>query len=157
MLNFMLENVNIILALLVLGVFMAMMFNDQMSAFKIHQFLNTFTNYLSRYELTPFQLKVLSHIGLQNKLNGSQPNLTITKISKDLNMAFSTVQQCIKKLAEGYSYKSARTNESITQEGCELVKHEKPNGGRKGVISISIKGKRFLEDIGNIIDDYSPN
>jgi hypothetical protein len=38
-----------------------------------------------------------------------------------------------------------------------LVKHEKPNGGRKGAISISTKGKRFLGDVGSVLADYSSN
>ena len=128
-----------------------------MDNFKIYQFLGTFTNHLKKYDLTPTQLKVLSQIGLQKELNGSQSNLTITKISKDLGIVFTTAQRCVEKLGSGYSYKSARTNELITQEGCGLVKHEKPNGGRTGAISISTKGKRFLGDVGSVLADYSSN
>ena len=130
------------------------MVDTTVNNFKIYQFLDTFTNHLKPYGLTPIQLKVLSQIGLQKELNGSQSNLTITKISKDLGIVFTTAQQCVKKLGSGYSYKNARTNELITQEGCGLVKHEKPNGGRTGVISISAKGNRFLKDVGSIISDY---
>ena len=130
------------------------MVDTTVNNFKIYQFLDTFTNHLKPYGLTPIQLKVLSQIGLQKELNGSQSNLTITKISKDLGIVFTTAQRCVEKLGSGYSYKNARTNELITQEGCGLVKHEKPNGGRTGVISISAKGKRFLKNVGSIISDY---
>ena len=129
-----------------------------LSFFKIHQFLNTFTNHLKQYDLTPIQLKVLSHIGFQGELSGSQPNLTISKIAKDLDIKFTTAQRCIEKLGEGYSYKSARnTDKTITQVGSGLVKHEKPEavGGREANISISAKGKRFLQDIGSVISDFT--
>ena len=130
---------------------------EKFSFFKINSFLNAFTNHLNRYALTSMQLKVLSHIGFRSDYSGSQPDLTMTKIAKDLGLNFTTVQRCIEKLGDGYTYKFPNGKE-VTKEGSGLVKHEKPEDmpkGREGSISISTKGKRFLEDIGGVVADYS--
>ena len=129
---------------------------DPMAFSKIHQFLNTFTTHINQYGLTPMQLKVLSFIGFRSELSGSQPDLTMTSIKKDLGLNFTTVQRCIEKLGDGYTYKFPNGKE-VTKEGSGLVKHEKPEkvGGREGSISITVKGRRFLEDIGRVVSDYS--
>jgi DNA-binding MarR family transcriptional regulator len=129
---------------------------EKFSFFKVNSFLNTLTNHLNRYALTPTQLKVLSFIGFQSELNGSQPNLTMTKIAKDLDLQFTTAQRAIEKLGDGYNYKYP-SGKPRFKAGNELIKHEKPEkgGGREGAISISTKGKGFLEDLGSVIADYS--
>jgi hypothetical protein len=67
-------------------------------------------------------------------------------------MEFTTVQRCIEKLADGYQYK--RNGKKYTIDGCRFVKNKKPDGKREGNISITGKGRNFLNKISDAISEY---
>lgn len=122
------------------------------SFFKLNSFLTTFIRKMDTYKLTTVQLKVLSYVSFQGELELADDQLTITKIAEGLGEKFTTVQRCVEKLGSGYAY--SRDGKLNRIDGCGFLKNEKPDGGREGTITITTKGRNFLEGIAELISGY---
>ena len=126
--------------------------NYKSSFFKLNSFLTTFINKMETYDLTTMQLRVLSYVSFQSELELREEQLTITKIAENLGVKFTTVQRCVEKLGSGYEYN--RDGKTKRIDGCGFLKNDKPDGGREGAISITSKGKKFLEGIAELVSGY---
>jgi len=115
----------------------------------LNAFVNIFLKSMKQYNLTTQQFNVLSFINFKSKYD---KNITITSISKSRRMGFTTVQRCIEKLSDGYEYK--RNGKKYIIDGCRFVKNKKPDGKREGNISITGKGRNFLNKISDAISEY---
>lgn len=124
------------------------------SFFRLNGFVNAFANNMERYKVSNTQLKVLSYISYQSELTQSGDDITMSSIAKSTGMKFTTVQRCVMKLAEGYAYKYSNETEAFSK-GAGLLRYSKDESQREGVIKLTTKGRRFLEDIAVLVGNYT--